>query len=180
MISTTFMCHPVRQIAYYVPDARRAAIEHSSAFGSGPYFVMDNIPMSLARYRGEIGVFDHTSAYGQWGDVMVEMVQVNSREPSVFTDLYPNGGPGFHHVALIVDNLQATMREFEAKGFPEGFYGEVQPGAAFAMMDATKHFGHFVELYEPSAPLLKVYHNVRAASLSFAGDDVIREFSLLA
>ncbi|WP_336968228.1 hypothetical protein [Sphingobium aromaticiconvertens] len=54
--------------------------------------------------------------------------QVNSKEPSVFTDLYPNGGPGFHHVALIVDNLQATMKEFEEKGLEEGFYGEVTPG----------------------------------------------------
>lgn len=179
MPAKTFMRYPIRQVAYYVPDAREAARAHSAAFGSGPYFVMDNIPMSLARHRGKPGVFDHTSAYGQWGDVMVEMVQVNSKEPSVFTDLYPNGGPGFHHVALIVDNLPAAMKEFEEAGFPEGFYGEVQPGAGFAMMDATKQFGHFVELYEPTPPLLGVYHKVESAAQNFDGTDVIRSFSLV-
>jgi len=179
MSSKTFMRYPIRQVAFYVPDVRKAAEQHAAVFGSGPYFVMDHIPMCVARYRGEPGVFDHTSAYGQWGDVMIEMVQVHSKEPSVFSDLYPNGGTGFHHIALIVDNLQATMKEFVAAGFPEGFYGEVQPGAGFAMMDAVKQFGHFIELYEPSPPLLGVYHLVKNASLNYDGTKVIRDFSLV-
>lgn len=177
MIGGTFMKYPIRQVAYYVPDARAAAEAHAAAFGSGPYYVAEHIPMHMARYRGQPGVFDHTSAYGQWGDVMIEMVQVNSKEPSVFTDLYPDGGPGFHHIALIVDDLQATMRQFEAAGYPEGFYGEVMPGAGFAMMDATKQFGHFVELYEPTPPLLGVYHLVKNASLTFDGTNVCRDFA---
>ena len=178
MNSGTFMRYPIRQVAYYVPDAREAARAHSQAFGSGPYFVADHIPLSLARYRGEPGVFDHTSAYGQWGDVMIEMVQVNSQEASVFSDLYPRGGPGFHHIALIVDDLAETMKSFQAMGFEEGFYGEVAPGAGFAMMDATRQFGHFIELYEPQPMLLGVYHLVRSASINFDGTNVIREFAL--
>ncbi|WP_449474097.1 VOC family protein [Sphingobium chungangianum] len=179
MFTKMFMRYPIRQVAFYVPDVREAARQHAEAFGSGPYFVMEHIPMSLARYRGKPGVFDHSSAYGQWGDVMIEMVQVHSSEPSVFSDLFPNGGTGFHHIALIVDDLPAIMKEFEAAGFPEGFYGEVQPGSGFAMMDATKQFGHFVELYEPSIPLLSVYHRVKSASVNFDGADPVRDFSLM-
>ncbi len=179
MTSRTFMRYPIRQVAFYVPDAREAAKAHAAAFGSGPYYVADHIPLTMARYRGQPGVFDHTSAYGQWGDVMVEMVQVHSKEPSVFTDLYPNGGTGFHHIALIVDNLDATMKEFEAMGFAEGFYGEVGPGNGFAMMDATRQFGHFVELYQPSPALLGVYHLVKNASMNFDGKDVVRDFALV-
>jgi len=176
------MKYPVRQVAYYVQDARKAAQAHAAAFGSGPYYVAEHIPMHLARYRGQPGVFDHTSAYGQWGDVMVEMVQVNSKEPSVFTDLYPNGETGFHHIALIVDNLADAMKAFEAKGFAEGFYGEVAPGAGFAMMDATRQFGHFIELYEPTPPLLSVYHLVANAAQNWSykdGEDVCRNFGLV-
>lgn len=177
MIQSTFMKHPIRQVAYFVPDARAAALQHAAAFGSGPFFVADHIPLCLARYRGKPGALDHSSAYGQWGDVMVELVQVNSPEPSVFTDLYPKGGPGFHHIALIVDNLAAAMQRFEKAGFEEGFYGEVMPGAGFAMMDATRQFGHFIELYEPSPPLLGVYHLVKSASLVFDGTNVCRDFA---
>lgn len=177
MTGKTFLRHPIRQIAFYVPDAREAARRHAETFGSGPYYVAEHIPLSTARYRGQAGVFDHTSAYGQWGDVMVEMVQVHSTEPSVFHDLYPNGGTGFHHIALIVDNLADEMKRFEAMGFAEGFYGEVGPGAGFAMMDAVEQFGHFIELYEPSAPLLGVYHLVKSASMNFDGSNPVRDFA---
>jgi hypothetical protein len=178
MSAGQFRKYPIQQVAYYVPDARAAAKTHSANFGSGPYFVADHIPISLCRYRGKPGVFDHTSAYGQWGDVMIEFVQVHGKEPSVFSDLHPNGGPAFHHVALIVDNLQSTMREFEAAGYKEGMYAEVVPGAGFAMMDATHELGYFIELYEPTPPLLGVYHLVKNASYNFDGTNVCRNFSL--
>ena len=64
MSQRTFRKYPVRQVAYYVPDVREAAKAHSANFGSGPFFVAEHIPISLCRYRGKPGVFDHTSAYG--------------------------------------------------------------------------------------------------------------------
>jgi catechol 2,3-dioxygenase-like lactoylglutathione lyase family enzyme len=168
---------PVRQVAYFVPDMRAAARAHSALYGSGPYFVADNIPLTLCRYRGQPGKLDHSSAYGQWGEVMIEFVQQNNPEPSVFFDMYPKGGTGIHHVALIVDDIHAAMRHFTAQGFEEGLYAEVMPGAGFAMMDTVKAYGHFTELYEPSPPLLGVYDLVKRSSEGFDGTDVIRPFS---
>ncbi|MET0545365.1 MAG: VOC family protein [Caulobacterales bacterium] len=168
---------PVRQIAYFVPDAREAAIKHSALFGSGPYFVADNIPLCLCEYRGQPGKLDHTSAYGQWGEVMVEMVQQNNPDPSVFYDMYKPGESGVHHVALIVDDMKAAMRDYNNAGFETGLYAEVMPGAGFAMMDCRKTYGHFVELYEPTPPLLGVYKLVKDSAVGFDGTDVIRPFS---
>jgi len=61
----------------------------------------------------------------------------------------------------------------------EGLYAEVVPGAGFAMMDATHELGHFIELYEPTPPLLAVYHLVENASYTFDGTDVCRDFALV-
>jgi len=61
MMQRTFMKRPIRQVAYYVPDARKAAEQHAAAFGSGPYFVMDHIPMCLARYVQLTSGVDHPS-----------------------------------------------------------------------------------------------------------------------
>ncbi len=171
-----FLGHPIRQVAYLVDDIRTAAKAHSEAFGSGPFFVKEHIELCTARYRGQPGTLDHSSAYGQWGDVMIELVAVHGDAPSVFSDLLPGGRPGFHHVALIVDDLPSAMAEFEAKGMAEGFYGEVAPGVGFAMMDATASFGHFVELYEGSPVLLGIYEHVRNAAQGFDGTDRVREF----
>jgi hypothetical protein len=168
-----------RQIAYFVPDAVAAARAHSALFGSGPYYVAEHIPLSLCRYRGQAAELDHTSAYGQWGEVMIEFVQQNNAGPSVFRDMYPDGGEGIHHVALIVDDLRASMAAFEAAGCEAGLYAEVGgPDTAFAMMDCRRTLGHFVELYEPSETLLGIYGMIRAAAQGWDGADPIRAFAI--
>ena len=57
-------------------------------FGAGPFLVSDNIQLAWAELRGVAGNFVHTSAYGQWGDVMLELVQQDSEGPSPFRDMF--------------------------------------------------------------------------------------------
>jgi hypothetical protein len=168
---------PIRQIAYFVPDVREAAIAHSKRCGSGPYFVLDNVPLILCQYRGQPGKLDHSCAYGQWGDIMIEFVQQNGPEPSVYRDMYANGESGIHHIALIVEDLPTSIKQYQDAGFELGLYAEAMPGVGFAMMDCVKTYGHFVELYEPTAVILGIYETVKTAAQNFDGTDVIRSFS---
>ncbi|QXQ07702.1 VOC family protein [Sphingosinicellaceae bacterium] len=166
---------PIRQIAYFVPDVRAAAARHHALLGSGPYFLLENIALTRCEYRGRPATLDHSSAYGQWGTLMIEFCQQNNAGPSVFHDLYPDGGEGLHHVALMVDDLGTAMREFEAAGHPAALYAELASGNAYAMMDCTRDYGHFVELYEASQGLLAFYETVRAAAEGFDGTELIRK-----
>ena len=102
---------PVRQIAYFVPDIRTAASAHRAVFGSGPYIVVDHVPTPVAKYRGMPTTPDHGSAYGQWGEVMVEFVTHHDDTPSAFRNMYPRGSGrfGMHHVAIWVDDLDAAI-----------------------------------------------------------------------
>jgi Glyoxalase/Bleomycin resistance protein/Dioxygenase superfamily len=171
--------HPIRQVAYFVEDAIAAARRHAASFGSGPFYVAEHIPLTLCEHRGRSAELDHTSAYGQWGEVMIEFVQQNNEGASVFRDLYPGPGGGFHHIALIVDDLQSSMRDFLGAGFTTALYAEVGPGVGFAMMDCVREYGHFVELYEPTPVLLGVYELVRSSAQGFDGVDLIRSFKLV-
>jgi hypothetical protein len=178
-MSNLFKRHPVRQIAYFVPDVTVAARSHSALFGSGPYFVAEHIPLASCKYRGQPGELDHTSAYGQWGEVMVEFVQQNNPGPSVFRDMYPKAGQqGMHHVALIVPQMDQVIRDLEAAGHALGLYAVVKSGIPFAMMDFVASHGHFVELYEPTEGLLGFYDLVKSASLNWDGKEPIRSVSL--
>lgn len=158
---------PVRQIAYFVKDAEAAARRHAAEFGSGPFLLFESIPLLNCRYRGAPLPLDHSSAYGQWGEVMVEFVQQNDPRPSAFHDLFPNGGEGLHHLAFFVDDLADEIARLERAGCPEAFYGETSPGVGFAFVDTSAHYGHMVELYAPTKPLLAFYDKVR----SLAGQD---------
>lgn len=170
--------HPVRQIAYFVGDVRRAAARHSALFGSGPFFVAEHIALRRADHRGRPGRLDHSSAYGQWGPVMIEFVQQNDAGESVFRDLYPDGGEGLHHVALIVDDLGTARTRFEARDMPCALHAEMQDGFTFLMMDATRAYGHFIELYEATPALTGFYDFVARAAHGFDGRDAVREIRL--
>lgn len=168
----------VRQIAYFVPDVRIAAARHAALFGSGPYFVADHVALRRAEHRGVAGVLDHSSAYGQWGALMIEFVQQNDAGPSVFRELYPDGGEGLHHVALIVDDLAAARARFEREGMPLALHAEMADGFTFLMMDVVARHGHFVELYEGTPALTGFYAMVREAARGWDGRDPVRTIAL--
>jgi catechol 2,3-dioxygenase-like lactoylglutathione lyase family enzyme len=160
----------IRQIAYFVPDVRAAARRHHEAFGSGPYFVADNIALSRALYRGTPSTLDHSSAYGQWGEVMIEFCQQNNPGPSAFHDLYPEGSgrTGLHHVALFVDDLDAEVARQRELGRELALDAAMLDGFRYVFVDAVKEYGHMLELYEPSDALTGFYAMVRRSAGNFS------------
>ncbi|WP_311270467.1 VOC family protein [Sphingobium sp. WCS2017Hpa-17] len=169
---------PIRQVAYFVEDVRAAAIAHAATFGSGPYFVADHIPLKRSLHRGVAAPLDHSSAYGQWNDLMIEFVQQNNPGSSAFRDMFAPEGEGFHHVALIVDDLDTARAACEQAGFTNALEAEMNDGFRFLMMDAVARYGHMIELYEGAPVLTGFYDVVRQASVDFDGRDVIRAITM--
>ncbi|KQM19286.1 VOC family protein [Novosphingobium sp. Leaf2] len=161
---------PIRQIAYFVPDVRAAARAHSAAFGSGPYYIADHIPLVRAVHRGVERELDHSSAYGQWGEVMIEFCQQNNAGPSAFHDLYPegSGSQGLHHVALFADDLDAVVAQFTDAGHALALDAEMTDGFRYAFIDTVALHGHMLELYAPTASLLGFYDLVRRKAGNFS------------
>lgn len=170
---------PVRQIAWFVPDITAAARAHHAAFGSGPYFVFEHVPLAWSEHRGVRVTHDHSSAYGQWGDVMVEFVTQHGDDPSAFRDMYPHGfaRQGLHHMALWVDNLEAAIAKFAAQDIPLAQLSETQTGTRYAFVDACASLGHMLELYEPTDQLTGFYAMVREAAQGWDGRDPIRKLN---
>jgi hypothetical protein len=157
---------PIRQVAYFCADARAAARAHHDAFGSGPFFVADNIPLARSVHRGTERLLDHTSAYGQWGDVMIEFVAQNNPGPSPFHDLYPEGSGryGLHHVAVFVDDVDAALADFASRGAPPALRAEMSDGFVWAFADTSATLGHMTELYAPTPSLTGFYAMVADAA----------------
>jgi hypothetical protein len=166
--------YPVAQIAYFVDDIEAAAARMYTTVGAGPFFVVKNIQLSRAIHRGESSLFVHSSAYGQWGEVMLELVQQESAGPSPFRDLYQPGETGLHHLATIVPNQQEAYAAYQSAGFEIATIAETTGGTEFAFVDAIASLGHFIEVYERAEPLIQFYDMVKAASHDWRGDNLLR------
>jgi hypothetical protein len=168
---------PVRQLAYKVNDLEAAAAAHHSRFGSGPFLVLRHVALASSVHRGVERPFDHSSAYGQWGGVMVELVVQHNPDDSALHDMFPHreGAEGLHHAALFVDDLAAAIARFEAEGAPLAQLSVTQTGTAFAFVDTRAQLGHMLELYEPTAQLTGFYAMVAEAARGWDGRDLLRE-----
>jgi hypothetical protein len=170
---------PMRQIAYFVPDLDGAVAAHTRSFRSGPFFVLNHVALTRNEHRGVERPFDHSSAYGQWGAVMVELVVQHNPEPSAFHDIYPAGSGrfGIHHTALIVDDLAGAIGRFAADGLALAQHATTATGTDFAFIDATARYGHMIELYEPTPTLTGFYAMVAAAAENWDGRDPLRHLN---
>jgi len=162
------------QIAYHVPDPAAAAVEHARQFGWGPFLLLEHIALSRSLYRGRPAVFDHTSAYGQAGEVMIEFITQHNDGPSVLRDLYAPDECGMHHVACFVANLPDALAGFRAGGLDVALQATTATGVEFAMVDTSAAFGHMLELYEPGADLKRFYDYVRKAAQGWDGREPVR------
>jgi hypothetical protein len=132
-----------------------------------PFFIVDHVPLSTCRVDGAVGTFDHSSAYAQWGQLMVELLQTH------------HGGPvgeivGVHHLAFFVDNMERAATQLTAAGCREVLHATTERGTAFAFHEARPQLGHLVEIYEPSPGLQRFYTLVRDAATTWDGRDAIR------
>lgn len=162
------------QLAYHVPDPEAAAREYSRTFGWGPFFLMEHIELASCLYRGAVAKFDHTSAYGQAGDIMIELITQHDDSPSVLRDSYRRDEVGVHHVAHFVPDLDDTLRLARNAGVVVALDATTSTGTRFAMLDTLGALGHMVEIYEPTGDLLKFYSHVRRAAEGWDGERPVR------
>jgi Glyoxalase/Bleomycin resistance protein/Dioxygenase superfamily len=155
----------VAQIAYAVGDVEAAAAAFAERHGAGPFFVRHHPPMASVDAAGVEGSFVHSSAYGQWGAVQVELVQIHSGAPAA---------SGLHHVAWFVPSFDEEKERLALLGWPAVMTARSSSGSLFAFCDARADLGHLVEIYEPAPSLISLYDGVRLASAGWDGRRPVR------
>ena len=166
---------PPVQVAYAVPDVVAAADRWVQEFGAGPFFVRPHVELVDVIHRGRAATFDHTSAYGQWGTVMVELMCDHGTGPSVVRDMFDEDESGLHHLAHVVDDLDGAVAAMRSRGHQVAMTARTAGGVDFRFIDAVATHGHMFELYRPSERLLAFYEMVAESARDWDGSDPIRQ-----
>ena len=81
------------QIAYAVDDVHAAVERFRRDHDAGPFVISEHIALQPDR-PGDL--LDHSSAYGQWGTLQVELVHVHDARPAALADsVVTTGGVRF-------------------------------------------------------------------------------------
>ncbi len=164
----------VVQIAWHTPDIPAAAERFAAEMGAGPFYLFEHIKLEKSCYRGIAAEFDHSSAYGQLGGVMIELIHQHDDRSSAVRDMYGRGEEGVHHIAVFVDSIDAAIRKANAQGLATALDATTADGVRFVMVDDRRNSGVMLEFYEPVAALKKFYEFVQRKSVGWDRRDVLR------
>lgn len=151
---TRFLTNPC-QLAFSVSDLKKPTLETwRQRLDTGPFVVAEHVELENSLVHGRPADFDHSSAFAQWGDVMIELIVEHSR-PRIGSDR------GIHHVAFIVPEIDDAANRCAEFGWPVVLDARTSRGQRFMMCDARVDLGHLVEIYEGTPDLLDFYQYVR-------------------
>ncbi len=167
------MLAPIHHLGYVVEDLHRDVPRFAAATGAGPFYAMEHIPFDEVTYRGEPAVYDHSSAFGAWGPLIVELTQVHDARPAGLRDSLVTPGDGVGHIAWLADSLDDEIARLEAAGLTPFHAGRTGPASA-VWLDGGEQFGHPVEVLQRRDELLGFYAMVREASAGWDGSEPLR------
>lgn len=158
-------------VGYVVDDIPRAVEWAVSVLGAGPFFLIEHVAFDEVTFHGEPAAYDHSSAFGQWGELKLELTVVHSAAPAGLADALGRPGPG--HVAWLAGDLEAETARLTAAGLPLVHTGRSGPVRAH-WFDARATLGHHVEVLQRTPELLGFYERIRAAADGWVGADALR------
>jgi hypothetical protein len=162
------------QIAYRVDDLESACREWAQRVGAGPFLVRHHLAVQ-ARHDGQPAVYDHSAAFGQWGPVMLELIQLHECEPPAMREVLEHDGPGqVNHFACWVDDLDAASDALVEQGMPLTMSLTSSSGMEVRFHDARHVVGGVLELYVGTEHLRGFYAKVAEQAVGWDGSDVVR------
>ncbi|MGH6632363.1 VOC family protein [Sphingopyxis sp.] len=137
---------PIDQIGYLVDDLDASIQRWITLMGVGPWTVFRNVRLD-GRYRGHAGVVTMDVGLAYQGNVQVELIKITNETPSPYRDAAGKPILGIHHLAWVVDNLEAAVARAKGDGFKVAFEAS-NPATRVAYMEADQEPGVLFEFIE--------------------------------
>jgi catechol 2,3-dioxygenase-like lactoylglutathione lyase family enzyme len=133
------------QQAYVVADIEAAQQAFRDHLGCAKFTTLPATPLPY-RFRGRDVECALALAFGRSGGVQIELLQPVSGE-GVHVEFLASNGPGAHHLAFYVDDLEAELAQTRRDGIADVMAGEFG-SLRFAYLDTFEALGLYTELVE--------------------------------
>lgn len=166
MYETLLNKYGVKQLGYYVQDIDEAARTMAEVLGAGPFVDAGESTPERCVYRGQEATMTTRVALGQFANMQIELIQVTSTEPNVYSEM---GRYGLHHLCIWTDDLDQTIEDFEQAGFEQAVR-LTSAGFEVVYFDCREAFGHYIEV---QAPQEDFYSGLAAMAQGWDGVDAL-------
>jgi hypothetical protein len=164
---------PIHHIGHVVDDIPVAVRWAVATLGAGPFFLIEHLAFDDVTYAGAPAAYDHSSAFGQWGTIRLELTQIHDARPAGLAQALAGPTPRVGHVAWLADDLESDSRQLTDDGAPLFHTGRSGPVRAH-WHDARATLGHHIEILQSCPELLGFHELVRSCAEGWDGSDPLR------
>jgi Glyoxalase/Bleomycin resistance protein/Dioxygenase superfamily len=165
---------PIHHVGFNVADLRPAIDTWVTAYGAGPFYVNEHVAYDESTSSGTPVMWDHSAAFGQCGDLPVELQQTHDLRPrELVRPFTADGRSAVNHVGITADDPAAESARLDSVGFELCMHarlGEVE----FFWHDATEAFGYCIEVITAGPGLDAFFDTVASGARGWDGRDAIR------
>jgi len=167
----------IAQTAFVVEDLQASVARFIADMKAGPFFVLDHFLVPGQTYRGAESTADITIAMGFAGHMLIELIQPLDSNPSVYQETITARGYGFHHFGIACADVDASSRDYQARGYHEAFRAAVPTGGEVVYLDngSGAQWG-FLELLPVTPGMDETFTRFWQASRDWDGSEPVRSF----
>lgn len=159
---------PIYQICWVVEDLDRAEGLFTEAFGVPTWTRWPEVHFGPPRctLRGEPADYVIDISIGYAGAQQVELI-APVRGTSLYAEHLARSGPGLHHVAYLVDDMERAVAVASARGLSISQRGAFEEAIEFVYLDASSAGAPHIELMSLSPDMRGYFDSLagEAASL---------------
>jgi catechol 2,3-dioxygenase-like lactoylglutathione lyase family enzyme len=142
----------VSQIALVVPDLEAAVQNYWALFGIGPwhFYTYDKRMLHRLTYRGRPADYRMRIALAWAGPLRIELIQMQEGD-TVYAEFVRRHGYGLHHLGVLVEDMEAALRQAEAAGLKMTMDGAgfgLDGDGHYAYLDTEERLGTTIELIQ--------------------------------
>jgi catechol 2,3-dioxygenase-like lactoylglutathione lyase family enzyme len=147
-----FLSNGVSQVALVVPDLEAAVKGYWSLFGIGPwhFYTYDKKILHRLTYRGRPADYRMRIALASAGPQRIELIQMLEGE-TIYAEFVRRHGYGLHHLGILVEDMEAAVRQAEAAGLQVTMDGAgfgLDGDGYYAYLDTEELVGTTIELIQ--------------------------------
>ncbi|WP_176039815.1 VOC family protein [Burkholderia stabilis] len=152
---------PIDQLGYVVADLDTSIARWRARHDLGPWTVFRNVRLD-GRHLGEPVTVTMDVGLAYRGDLQIELIHVTNDSRSPYRDAHGQPLVGLHHVAWVVDDLDAALAQLTARGLRVVFEAH-NPSTRVAYLDDADDPGVRVEIIEGAGMRDMIAHGIAEA-----------------
>ncbi|AOR70454.1 glyoxalase [Burkholderia stabilis] len=152
---------PIDQLGYVVANLDTSVARWRARHDLGPWTVFRNVRLD-GRHLGEPVTVTMDVGLAYRGDLQIELIHVTNDSRSPYRDAHGQPLVGLHHVAWVVDDLDAALAQLTARGLRVVFEAH-NPSTRVAYLDDADDPGVRVEIIEGAGMRDMIAHGISEA-----------------